>query len=60
MNNIIMDSTSFLQPVIQASNSSEYKTKQKIIKEFEKLKSNKPGHINTISIDHAIDIVNKA
>ena len=58
MNDNIMGDV--IQPVIQSSNSTEYKVKQKIIKEFEKLKSNKPGHINTISIDQAIDIINKA
>lgn len=37
---------------------SEYEVKKKIISEFEKLRSDKPGSINTISIDYAIEIVN--
>lgn len=54
----------FREPItIQANDShdrTEFGVKRKIIDEFEKLKSNKPNHINTISIDRAIDIVRKA
>lgn len=39
---------------------SEYEVKKKIVSELEKLKSDKPGSTNTISIDYAIKIVNKA
>lgn len=39
---------------------SEYEIKRKIVSELEKLKSDRQGSINTISIDYAIEIVNKA
>ena len=39
---------------------NEFEIKKKIISEFEALKSDKAGHINTINIDHAIDIVSRA
>lgn len=39
---------------------NEFEIKKKIISELQALKSDKAGHINTINIDYAIDIVNRA
>ena len=39
---------------------NEFEIKKKIISELKALKSDKPGHINTINIDRAIDIVSRA
>lgn len=39
---------------------NEYEIKKKIITEFEKLRSDSPGSINTINIDYAIEIVNRS
>ena len=38
---------------------NEFEIKEKIISEFQKLKSEKLGHINTINIDYAIDIIKR-
>ena len=38
----------------------EFEIKQKIVEELRELRSDKPGRINSISIDRAIDIVLKA
>lgn len=39
---------------------NEFEIKEKIISELSKLKSDRLGHTNSISIDHAIDIVHRA
>lgn len=39
---------------------NEFEIKKKIISELRALKSDRAGHINTINIDYAIDIVNRA
>lgn len=39
---------------------SEYEIKRDIVYELESLKSDSPGSTNTISIDYAISIVNRA
>jgi hypothetical protein len=39
---------------------NEFEIKEKIISELQALKSDKAGYINTINIDYAIDIVNRA
>lgn len=39
---------------------NEFEIKKKIISELRSLKSDRAGHINTINIDYAIDIVNRA
>lgn len=39
---------------------NEFEIKKKIISELQALKSDRAGHINTINIDYAIDIVNRA
>lgn len=39
---------------------SEYEVKKKIVSELEQLKDDRAGSTNTISIDYAIKIVNKA
>lgn len=39
---------------------NEYELKKKIVSKLEKLKSDSAGSTNTISIDYAIEIVNKA
>ena len=39
---------------------NEFEIKKKIISELQALKSDRAGHINTINIDFAIDIVNRA
>lgn len=39
---------------------NEHEIKRNIVSEFEKLKSDSPGSTNTISIDCAISIVNRA
>lgn len=39
---------------------NEFEIKKKIISELRALKSDKVGHINTINIDRAIDIVSRA
>lgn len=38
---------------------NEFEIKKSIISKLESLKSDKAGYINTISIDHAIDIVRR-
>lgn len=43
-----------------SSPRNEFEIKNKIVDELQKLKSDKPGYINTIGIDRAIDIVLKA
>ena len=42
------------------SQRNEYEIKRDIVSELEKLKSESPGSVNTISIDYAISIVNRA
>lgn len=39
---------------------NEFEIKKKIVSELQALKSDIAGHINTINIDYAIDIVNRA
>ena len=39
---------------------NEFEIKDKIMGELQKLKSDKVGHINTINIDDAIEIVREA
>ena len=43
-----------------SSQRNEYEIKRDIVSELEKLKSESPGSVNTISIDYAISIVNRA
>ena len=43
-----------------SSPRNEYEIKRDIVSELEKLKSESPGSVNTISIDYAISIVNRA
>lgn len=38
---------------------NEFEIKKKIISELKALKSDRAGHINTINIDYAIDIVRR-
>ena len=39
---------------------NEFEIKKKIVSELQALKSDRAGHINTINIDYAIDIVDRA
>lgn len=57
LRNLLVDEPIYLDS-LNAKN--EYEIKKKIVSELEKLKSDKPGSTNTISIDYAIKIVNKA